>query len=376
VKTIDRYVCVNFLFSYAAVLAAFLGLAVVIDASMKLGDFLDQVPKDLPTLSRLGRVATVLFYWYSAQVPLYFRFLMPVITVVSAVVTVVMMKRRNEFVPLLASGVSVYRALGPLMVLALLVSFLGALNQEFLLPGLANRIVRSPSDPHGRKPRPVNQVLLDTAGRQVTADKYLPAEQTMLKVHIDGPPPAGATSRPASVAHVFAEEARWDPVCRAWRLSHGWTEPRDPQTGALLPREPFGPGRPTPSLLFSTSIRPGDVDKPAAIIPMASRGELLDRLRVRPDQPRLRVELHGRLVGPLHAVILLLLGLPLVLLQESRSVIVGIMISVVICLTYLGVQFVSEQLGSTGTLSPVLAVWLPIFVFGPVAAILFDSVKT
>jgi len=369
VKTIDRYVVRNFLFSYLVVLMGFLGLAVIIDASMNVDEFMEDVPADLRALGRAARLLGVMGNWYAVRVLLFFQLLMPIITVVAAVVTVVTMKRRNEFVPLLASGVSVYRALWPVMVLALLASGLGMLNQEAILPRMAHRLVRRPDDPQGRRPQRVETGFIDAAGNHISADTYVAFSRTLGTVSIYGP------LTPTGRITIAADHAVWDEQRQGWLLDRGHIHRFDP-SDAALPMEAFGPDLPTPAFFFETSLRPAEVDRPKHMIQLSGAGDLARRIVLRPEVRSLRVELHSRYVVPLHAIILLLLGLPLVLMQESKSVIVGLGIALVICLTYLGVQFVSEQMGSSGRLDPILAVWLPIFIFGPVAILLFDGIRT
>ena len=368
-KTIDRYIARNFLFSYLVVLVGLVGLAIIIDASNNLDEFMELVPADLSALARAGRLLGIMGNWYGVHVLLFFQMLMPIITVVAAVVTVVMMKRRNELVPLLASGVSVYRALWPLILLALMASGVDIANRELVLPRVAHRLVRRPDDPHGHRPQRLYKGFTDAAGNRITASSYLPSERTLENVVINGPRTEGGRMT------IFAERAIWNEPRRAWLLKSG----RIQRTGAeerVDTLQEFGPDKPKPSFFFETSLRPADVDQPIQWIQFSAAGELRRRIALRPDLRLLRVELHGRYVLPLHAVILLLLGLPLVLMQESKSVIVGLGIAMVICLAYLGVKMICEHMGSDGDLEPILAVWLPIFIFGPVAIVLFDSVRT
>ena len=369
VKTIDRYVVRNFLFSYLVVLIGFLALAVVIDASMNLDEFMERIPGDLPALKRVTSLMGMMGNWYAVRVLLFFQLLMPIITVVAAVVTVVMMKRRNEFVPLLASGVSVYRALWPVVFLTLLASGMGLANQELVLPRVAHRLVRRPDDPLGREAEAVGGGYTDQAGNRISADTYVPFTKILNKVVINGPPSEAGRMR------IFADQAVWNEPRQAWLLTSGKIQRFD-QRDVGRPVEKFGPDQPKAAFFFETSLRPADVDRPKHWIQLSAQSELRRRILLRPEVPALRVELHRRYVIPLHAIVLLLLGLPLVLMQESKSVIVGLGVALVICLTYLGVQFVSEQMGSSGRLAPPLAVWLPIFLFGPVAIVLFDSIRT
>jgi len=369
VRTIDRYVARNFLFSYLAVLLGLLGLAVVIDASMNLDEFLELVPAEGSALSRAGRLLGILGHWYAAKSALFFQFLAPVITVLAAIVTVVMMKRRNEFVPLLASGVSVYRALWPVLLLTLLASGLAMANQELWLPRLATRLVRDPDDPEGRKPHQMTAAFTDADGNHISATAYTPFERTLQDLHIDG------RSTPTGRVRLFARKAVWDSSRDVWLLTDGWVQ-RFNAEGRPAARERFGAGTDTRWHVFETSLRPEDVDRPAQWVALSAVSDLVRQIRLQPAYRPLQVELHGRYVGPIRAVILLLLGLPLILMQESKSVIVGVGIGLMICFTYLGAQFVTEQMGSSGRIAPVLAVWLPIFIFGPVAVMLFDSIRT
>ncbi|MBI4580265.1 MAG: hypothetical protein HY718_11220, partial [Planctomycetes bacterium] len=47
-----------------------------------------------------------------------------------------------------------------------------------------------------------------------------------------------------------------------------------------------------------------------------------------------------------------------------------------VCTAAFLVTFVGQQLVGAGSFSPALPAWLPIFIFGPVAALLLDNVKT
>jgi len=80
---------------------------------------------------------------------------------------------------------------------------------------------------------------------------------------------------------------------------------------------------------------------------------------------------HSRFTAPLNNLLMLLLGLPFILSRERN-----IKASATLCLLtvagFFALIFICRYMG----LSAILAAWLPIFLFGPVAIIMFDSVKT
>ena len=88
-----------------------------------------------------------------------------------------------------------------------------------------------------------------------------------------------------------------------------------------------------------------------------------------------RVAIHARIVNPLLDITLLFLGLPLVVVRESRNVFMAIGMCVGVVSTFLLVVIGFQQLGSAYLLSPALAVWLPLMIFVPLAVWLADSMR-
>jgi len=79
---------------------------------------------------------------------------------------------------------------------------------------------------------------------------------------------------------------------------------------------------------------------------------------------------------PLTHLVLLLIGLPFVLNQENRSVFLGVLVSVGICVAFYVVNAMCMELGEKGYLQPIVAAWLPVLFFGGVGVVLFDNLKT
>ncbi len=80
---------------------------------------------------------------------------------------------------------------------------------------------------------------------------------------------------------------------------------------------------------------------------------------------------HVRFTAPINNLIMLLLGLPFILSRERN-----IKASATMCLLTVGTFFLLVYICRHLGISPLLAAWVPIFLFGPLAIILLDSVKT
>ncbi|MBI5725187.1 MAG: LptF/LptG family permease [Planctomycetes bacterium] len=78
-----------------------------------------------------------------------------------------------------------------------------------------------------------------------------------------------------------------------------------------------------------------------------------------------------RMTDPINNLIMLLLGLPFILSRE-RNIKASAGLCVLIVLSFYCFIYVCRYIG----LPPVWAAWLPILIFGPVAAVMLDSVKT
>ena len=80
-----------------------------------------------------------------------------------------------------------------------------------------------------------------------------------------------------------------------------------------------------------------------------------------------RVAVHARVIQPILDVCLLFLGLPLLLSRSSRNVFFAIGLCVAIVVGSYLVVFGCQSLGSNYLVSPVLAAWLPLMIFLPLA---------
>jgi lipopolysaccharide export system permease protein len=90
---------------------------------------------------------------------------------------------------------------------------------------------------------------------------------------------------------------------------------------------------------------------------------------------RLAVLLHTRLTRPLVSLTMMMLGIPFVLWSTQRNV-VGLMgWSLLLGLAFHSFCFLCQRAGEGGHISASLTVWIPLFVFGSLAAVLFDLVS-
>ena len=81
--------------------------------------------------------------------------------------------------------------------------------------------------------------------------------------------------------------------------------------------------------------------------------------------------LHARIANPINNLVMLLLGLPFILSRQrniKKSVGLNILVVGLFYVFIYGCRYMSIE--------PVWAAWLPVLIFGPLAAVMFDTVKT
>ena len=139
-KILDRYVAKNFLVGYVIAFCVLIGLRIIIDLFVNLDEFTEHAD-----LTAVAVIKNILVF-YALNCTLYFREFAGMITVVAASFSFSKMVHSNELVAVMASGVSLKRVIAPIVFLALLLTGVLVIDQEFVIPSLADKLVRSHDD--------------------------------------------------------------------------------------------------------------------------------------------------------------------------------------------------------------------------------------
>src|SRR3954465_10305643 len=136
-KTLDRYVISAFLKNYFISFLVLIGMFVVLDMVFKFDDIVEVQsrlgPND-PGGTLLLIRALITFYFYKTF--LFFLYLGPVIPGVAASFTLLRLTRNNELTAIMAAGVPLLRVAAPIVIIAVVLSGLGALDQELIIPNI------------------------------------------------------------------------------------------------------------------------------------------------------------------------------------------------------------------------------------------------
>jgi lipopolysaccharide export system permease protein len=276
---------------------------------------------------------------------------------------------------MLSAGVSTHRFLRPIFVGAALMLGLGMVNQEFVIPAIAPALVTDRDDPEGTHDLYV-QGCYDP--NRVHIDGYKGERSTQTVKNFNVTLPAGARSE---MKHLSADRAEYIPPKKGQRYSGGWLmyDTKPPE----LPKESVDPNviEMIDSSRYFLHVREATFER-------ATQGqktqqfvstETLYRLMERTDVGRmnaLAVTFHMRLTRPIVGMLLVVMGLSIILRDQTRHVFISAGLCLAMCAVFFAVVFGGKFLGTGDYVSPALAAWLPVLVFGPLSVALYDAIHT
>jgi lipopolysaccharide export LptBFGC system permease protein LptF len=451
VRTLDRYIVRSFLFALLLWFVVLMALRVVTDLFVNMDEF---AKLGLP----FGELMTYIGSYYAYQSMLYVTELGGVIVVAAAAFTLAKMNQTNELVAMLASGVSLYRVVWPIVICAMLCCGLIVLDRELLIPPNAEKLSRvrdeflNPGkfdiraiadengavwyapvfDPAEEEMQNVAVILRDRAHAKVAEVRSQRHETALARPGTLGgrrgwmltrailvpAGPAGtqwanapmsdriiARSGPDEIRQRLREgegEAKLDLVLpdyggmkltgRFDRATGRITEPRftfsiagqslatvTGKSAVYAAPEGGGPDwrwRLEDGRLFL----PSDLTTEDLVLRRSSKwmdflsvGQLttLSRMKRVPDERSVRLLIQARATEPINNLIMLLLGLPFILSRERN-----IKASASLCLLMVGTFYAFIYICRYMDLPPMWAAWLPVLLFGPLAAVMIDSIKT
>jgi len=363
---IDRQLIGSFFKAYVVCLTSLLMLYVVVDLFTNLDDF---TGKDKTFRNVLVDIGT--FYGY--RVLQIFDRLCEAILLLAAMFTITWMQRCNEQVPLLSSGVSTRRIVAPVLLSAFALLGLSILNQEFLVPLVADKLMCQKEDPHGLGPIPVRGTF-EPNGIHIEGDKASRTNQEVTNLRVTIPEAVAGT-----LIHITARQAIYHPNQEGrggrWELMQtvpleieGWD-----RENAILETVDIGH-----YYLTVREVGFETITQDPQWYTLVSTQTLFEELQ-RPDAGRMSsiaVLFHARLTRPILGMILVIMGLSVILRDQNRNIFISAGSCLGLCGLFFAAIYTCQLLGSYNLLTPALAAWVPILLFGPLSWVLFDAVHT
>jgi len=347
-KILDRYVIKKFLSGTAFGLLAFVSLFMVIDVMENLGDFLDHNVQN-----------EIIVQYYLAFTPEIVKLMMPIAVLLSCLFTTGKLAGQNELTAMKSAGVSLYRYMAPLMVIAFIISAASVYFNGWIVP-YANQhkfsIERKYLQRLYETTSRVNVYLQDGPKRIVFMGYYDGASNLGSRVSIQD---FSDTSFISLAGRFDAQQIMWDSATARWTLRYGTerTFMGAKQAVKNFSDLPFDGLHFTPSDLKKKSERPDEMNY------FELQHFIGQQQRSGNDVSRWMVDFYSKVSFPFASVIVVLFGVPFSFGKRRSGLAIQFGISLAVCFVYLAFMKISQVFGYNGDLNPLLTAWLANIVF-------------
>lgn len=364
----DRYLTVLFFRVLFVFFSALCGLFMIVDFFDRLEEFIEITQTE-------GTLASVAFEFYTPRILSFFDRVSGLVALISAVFVITWIRSNRELIAIYSGGIPIRRVIRPIIWCVIVVSVFGVVNREVLIPAYKDRLVRDSRNWFGKDEVTIRPTYDRMTGVFLNAKAAVIVDREIVSPIIQLPVNSGA-----EFDRIVAKEGKYLPASQDRPAGFLLTEVSVPLEIDRLPNVVGDEGvlvytpRDTNWLekktCFLTSrITVSDLTKKDANAIYSSTPELVSDFQnpSRNYDSTSRVLVHARFVQPILDILLVFIGLPLVLNNQSQNVFLAIGLNVVLIILFFLLQLCSHSLGIGGLVSPALAAWLPLFIFAPLA---------
>jgi lipopolysaccharide export system permease protein len=337
---------------------------------------------NLDSLLQAGKAAgsipkVIGMYYFFKSIPIVMM-VSSILGLGSAMVTVAVLMRNNELIPIQAAGVPALRIVRPLIIAIIGVAAFFCVLREAVLPHFQTELVMAAKDFAEEKGTLLNVIIDNETNVNILGDKIFRRDQRISKPEFIIPKP---TAR--QTIHLKAENAFYHPAQQghpAGFLLENVTEKYESVVyeGKPILITPQDADWLKPDQCFITTRVPFDYlassdawKKYASLwdLILAAKNKSLD------VGNQIHATIHTRLVQPILDISLLFLGLPVLLACGDRNIFKALGVSGLILVLFLVVCSACQFLGANNEM-PVLGAWLPLMIFVPMAVNQFVMLKS
>ncbi|MBL7960951.1 LptF/LptG family permease [bacterium] len=357
---IDRYLIGKFLAVLFFSLIAMVTIFVAVNYVENADKFIDRkVPGD------------IVFEYYLNFIPNIITLTLPVDILLASLFSLGSLARFNELTAVKAAGVSIYRVVFPLIIIAMIVSLANFWISENIVPAsnsTKTEIWKTYVDRAmmSRRMMGNNISLYDPEGTKVFIEKFDKKNIVCTNISIQKFYGFELVSR------VDAHEARWDSLKSAWLLKNG-TQRRFENEAEIVHNF---------SLLEKTDLffHPDDIlkrEQNPDEMNFVELNSFIKKLRLSGARTeRWEVDYHLKFAYPLTCFFMVVFGAPLAASRKKSGAGLNIFLTLVICFGYYSMIQLGRFMGYNQTLDPIQAAWIGNGIFGCLSILIFIRLRS
>jgi len=292
----------------------------------------------------------------------------PLCSLVAVLITFGALSRTSEITSMKATGISLYRVVTPVLLVAAVLSALLFAFDEGYLPAANRRQEALLSSIKGKPAqtflRPDRKWISGETGSSSSAEPtrifyyqfFDPQAEGFAKITVFEFQPGSFTL----ARRIYAESAHWDDRAGRWVFENGWQRNFSGETVSSYQRftqATFPEVREQPAY-FKKEERPSQEMSYSEL-----SSYIHDLQQSGFDTTPLRVQLNRKLSYPLLTLVMAILAVPFSLTAGKRGSLAGIGTAIGLAIAYWVLAGIFENLGNVNTLPAVLAAWSPDLLF-------------
>ncbi len=383
-RILDRYIARIFVLNYAILFVVIIGLIILLDLITNFDEFVQYAQTvEGDSWHLFKRTIRSMWRYYTPMIFLMFAYLGGLLPIAAAAFTLATLNRKRELTAILASGISMQRVAMPLFVLGFVTTMAMVVNQELVLPNLADRLSMKHRDiKHGRVSSFEKFYIRDTDGSLWSTSKFDPEHDTMEDINILQREKAGDYHFGRAHTRIVAEGASWDDERKGWILKNAIIEKRRDTQDERSESAPAALGRNAVKEYFIAS----QLD-PVTIKMRYRSGfrelqsirqiqEMIENQEGVVDTASLKRIIHSRFSMPVVNMLILIIGVPFFLIRAPGNLMIPAVKMAGVAVGVWATASVMVRITPGTLLSPAAVAWLPIAILVPVAYWRMDTIQS
>lgn len=349
---IDKYILKNFIGTFVFLLGAFSVIAIVIDFTEKINDFIDRkVP-----------ISQILLY-FKNFIPYILALLFPIFIFVAVIFFTSKMANRSEIIAILCNGMSFKRMLRPYVIGAALISTILLFANHFIIPNANKNRLKFEEKYLWEHSYSIddNFHIRISPSEFIYMQSYNPESKTGYRFSYE------KIKFNEIVEKISAERCTYDSITNQWNMVDVMVRNTDSIVENMKLYPTF-----SKTFLF----KPSDLIEKREAKQMMTTPQLLafiDKERQKGSQTlnEYLIEYYRRSASPFSAFILSIIGACIASRKvrggSGAHLAIGLMISAI----YIFMMQFSTTFSLKGNLPPFIAVWIPNILFGILAIFIY-----
>jgi len=348
IKVIDRYIIGKYLGTFVFTLGIFIVISVVFDISEHLDNF----------LSHHATVSQIAFQYYAGFIPFYINMLSPLINFLAVIFFTAKMANQTEIVPILSGKASFNRFLRPYFIASFMIFVVSFFANVYLIP-YTNRLKNDFENSHGfngdQDPTKTQVHLKLDKHTYIYMDQFDAVTHTGYTFILE------KFNGDDLKEKLYSPTVTFDSVKKVWNLNNCIIR----YVNGLHEKQVFGVHLDT-----ALDMRPADFDVlhddtyDAMSLSVLNTDIAKERIRGSGVLNNMLYEKYNRFIYPFSTFVLTLIGVSISSRKVRGGIGLPLGIGIFLCFAYIIVNKFAFVFAEKGTMTPLLAAFMPNVLFG------------